>query len=69
MKTQTKAKAPKSGKIADYLTNGKIYDILNPNAPKTDFGWGFSIIDDNGYVIYCCEIESAHLNDLNWKLS
>ena len=57
--------APKKGKIAEYLTNGKEYPITVCD----EHGYYFRIIDDEGCEIFCTSSKcSAHLHGLNWTI-
>jgi hypothetical protein len=66
--------APKEGKIADYLTNGKEYPIILFDTYKgrpaafCEYGFAFDIIDDIGGVCNCLENSCAHLLGKNWTI-
>jgi hypothetical protein len=50
-----------------YLTAGKEYPV-NSIWDEWDFlhGFGFNIIADNGYKLYCVENDCSHLRRDNW---
>lgn len=58
--------APK-GCNKDYLTEGKEYPVTDIWCDYSDtYGFGFKIIDDTDYEIYCSEKEDAFLDGNDW---
>jgi hypothetical protein len=53
---------------ADYLTAGKIYDVVGffGNLWSESLGYGFKIKDDSDKILRCNEKQSVHLNDQDW---
>jgi hypothetical protein len=60
--------APKKGKIAPYLTNGKAYDVLWIGGENENYGREFRFLSDIGAISTSNELNSLHLNGLNWTL-
>jgi hypothetical protein len=58
----------KSGTCPEYLTEGKEYEASRIEYGKKPYGRGFTITDDQGDEIYCCEFKSEHLHGGSWEL-
>jgi hypothetical protein len=71
MGSRTMTKRPKRVQApegcADYITAGKIYDVVGfwGNWDET-YGHGFQILHDNGGISDCSERMCAYLNDQDW---
>lgn len=64
-----KAIAPKEGKIASYLTNGKEYPITEIHGSESEiYGRYFHFMNDNNTDCYSSEKRSSHLYDLDWTI-
>ncbi len=53
--------APKR-RYESYITPGKKYEITSIESTM------FTIIDDDGSILYCLEKGCPHLDEHNWKL-
>lgn len=60
--------APEKGEIAPYLTNGKAYDVLWIGGENENYGREFVFMSDVGATSTSNELNSWHLNGLNWTL-
>lgn len=60
--------APKDGKIARFLTNGKEYPIIEWHKKTQELKDWFYITDDDGDKILCVPEGDWDLNGLNWTI-
>ena len=60
--------APKEGKIARHLTNGKEYPIIEWHKKTTEPQDWFYITDDDGDELYCVPEGEWDLNGLDWTI-
>jgi len=60
-----KVQAPEG--CSNYLTPGKIYDVIGFWDEGTgQRGYRFSIVANNGYIANCTELGCVHLNGQDW---
>ena len=60
--------APKEGKIARFLTNGKEYPIIEWHKKTTELQDWFYITDNEGRKRYCVPEDDLDLNGLDWTI-
>jgi hypothetical protein len=65
MKKPKKVQSPEL--CSDYLTPGKIYNVVGFwRRGSGVYGYRFTIKDDNGNILYCLQEKCYHIKYNNW---